>query len=228
MSSLEDSVTLAEAGRALNLSLLDAATNPTLLQTSTGYTYPLPVTPEYRGWYRITSGANAGKALWAPKKSKFLGPRTTGPHKGADLFALNGTEVRAVTRGTIEWRPFSATWGNHIYLYHTIDGVTHIIVFAHLEASGAFSGTKDVEAGVRIGTVGCTGNAGNSGTCWRDAKCNGKFAVEDHLHLELLVLGPGGDVVDRKDPVATFGWTVAYADDQSETICGTQHQLVPA
>jgi murein DD-endopeptidase MepM/ murein hydrolase activator NlpD len=228
MVSDQEEVGIAEAGRNIDSTLFDRLVEPDSAALAVAYIYPINNTAEYRGWYRVTSGPDAGKALWAPKWSKYQGPRPSGPHGGSDLFGVSGTAVLAVTAGQIEWRPFHPTWGNHIYLYHAIGGERHIAVYAHLDPSGAFGSPKPVAAGAELGKVGCTGNAGNNGACWRDAKCNGKLSIEDHLHLELLVLNAQGAVVGKKDAVATYGWTVAFAGDTGETICGSQSQQSPS
>ncbi|UOM36745.1 M23 family metallopeptidase [Acuticoccus sp. I52.16.1] len=220
-------VSLAEAGANLDLTLFADEEGPGIARAVGSYRFPVDADAQYRGWYRITSGADAGRALWAPKWSKYQGPRPSGPHGGSDLFGESGTNVLALTGGTIEWRPVHPDWGNHIYLYHRIAGVRHIAVHAHLDPSGAFPAPKSVAGGDVIGKVGCTGNAGNNGACWRDATCNGKTSIEDHLHLELLVLDEAGTVTGKKDAVATYGWSVAYENDASQTICGSTAQQLP-
>ncbi|PLX45216.1 MAG: hypothetical protein C0605_01285, partial [Hyphomicrobiales bacterium] len=132
----------------------------------------------------------------------------------------------AIADGTIEFRPYSSTWGHHIYLYFKIGGVTHIAVYAHIDKSSSFSGLRTVKKGDIIGTAGCSGNAGNNDACWRDSLCHGKVAVQDHLHLEILKIDIGGTIDARLDPVSVCGWTVTYHDDSSQDVCGKETQLI--
>lgn len=219
-------VPLEEASKHIDLDLFPRDDATTAVEADRSYSFPVTTGAEYRGWYRITAGPDKGKALWVPKWSRYLGPRPSGKHGGSDLFGVDGTDLVALAAGTIEWRKAKPDWGNHIYLYHQIEGVRHIAVYAHLDASGAFKDPKAVKKGEVIGKVGCTGNAGNGGACWRDATCHGATAIEDHLHLELLELDGAGQLQGKKDPVATYGWTVKYADDDSQKVCGKKEQLL--
>ncbi len=188
------------------------------------YGQPLEGALEYRGWYRITSGSDKGKALWVSKWSKFDGPRPSGKHKGTDLFCLDKTDVVAIASGTVEFRPYSSTWGNHIYQYIKIGTVKHIIVYAHLDSSSAFKDPKSVSKGDILGKSGCSGNAGDSDMCSRNYACGGKTVAEDHLHVTLLKLKDDGSVDAKIDPAAKFGWSIKFDSDTSQTVCGKTTQ----
>ena len=190
--------------------------------TAAGDVYPLQGDAEYRGWYHMTGTT---KSRWCPKQSKFEGPRPGGAkHAGADLFSHRRETLLAITAGTIEYRPPQpAGWGNHIYLYFKRGGVKYVAVYAHIDASSQFSGPKSVVAGESIGSAGCSGNAGDAGACWRTFRCHDKIAAEDHLHLELF---RADDPDVKLDPIAFFGWTVKFSDDQSCSECGSTSQLI--
>ena len=174
----------------------------------------------YRGWYHI---ANTTKSRWCPKQSVHGGPRPGTPHVGADIWSGKATSIIAVATGTIVYNPRNDPngWGNHIYLYFNHAGKTHIAVYAHLDASSAFTGKRAVSAGNAIGTPGCSGNAGIGGQCHRQYLCHSKVAVEDHLHFEVM----DALTATRMDPVAFFGLNVDYANDQTCSECGSQEQL---
>ncbi len=94
------------------------------------------------------------------------------PHQGVDIFALNGTPLRAVKRGIVTKIGQARLGGNRLWL---IDGDGNYYYYAHLSnfAAGLFNG-KVVEAGEIIGFVGTTGNA---------------VGTPAHLHFEIH---PGG------------------------------------
>lgn len=150
---------------------------------------------EYRAWY-----GRQNKPRWCPQQSKYNG--RAGNHKGADVFAVSGTRLVAITNGSIQWNPRGANgkWGNHIFLNFINRGSNYTIVYAHL---GSLIGANNrrVKSGEVICTSGCSGNTTYCGT---RNQCGG---LEDHVHLELF--GPGG----RIDPIAAFGWNLKHAND---------------
>lgn len=178
---------------------------------------PLKGEIRYRGWYH----QGGGKSKWCPSQSKYDAPRAGGKtHGGVDFSSFGNDKVIAVVGGTVEWRPFSNTWGKHIYLYFThSDGKRYIVVYAHLSKKSFDGTTKAVSGGDVIGTAGCTGNAGVDGACDRSHRCscgNSEYRpVDDHLHLEVISI----DGKVRYDPIKIFGWTVKYADDRRCAIC---------
>ena len=203
--------------------------NPSMIRSRPStqvITYPLSGPAEYRGWYHIASGPNSGNSRWCPRQSKFGGPRRGGTtHRGADLYSHGRERLMAITDGNIEYRtPQPAGWGNHIYLYFRVGGLSYIAIYAHIDSSSAFAGIRSVAGGDTIGTAGCSGNAGNDGQCWRSFTCDGRIAAEDHLHLELLEFGT--NPLRRLDPIAFFGWTVAFASDLTCEPCAVTDQLI--
>jgi peptidoglycan LD-endopeptidase LytH len=91
-------------------------------------------------------------------------------HEGTDIFAREGTPVRAVDAGRVRFDE-NALGGHTAYLA-TSDGTTYY--FAHLER---YEGTaREVAAGETIGYVGRTGNA---------------RSTPAHLHFQIHVPGVG-------------------------------------
>ena len=113
-------------------------------------------------------------------------------HEGTDIFAPQGTPLRAVARGVIARKGQAVLGGNKLWLV-AADGTQYY--YAHLSAfvEGVDEGTV-VEAGQIIGFVGNTGNA---------------TATPAHLHFEIHPNGgpamnpfPTLDAVRRSDSVA--------------------------
>ncbi len=94
------------------------------------------------------------------------------PHQGVDIFAPEGTPLRAVRRGIVTKIGMARLGGWRLWL---IDGDQNYYYYAHLSAyaAGIYNG-KPVEAGEIIGFVGHTGNA---------------VGTPNHLHFEIH---PGG------------------------------------
>lgn len=184
-------------------------------------TYPLNGGEQaYRGWYHRQG---TGRSRWCPGQSRHGGPRPGAPHVGADLWSGQATAIVAVRSGRIEYNPRNdpTGWGNHIYLYFRQQGTVYIAVYAHLDASSGFPGDKPVAAGDPIGYPGCSGNAGENGTCPRTYRCNDRIAIADHLHFEVM----DATTAVRSDPVAFFGWMVRHAADNTCADCASTEQL---
>jgi murein DD-endopeptidase MepM/ murein hydrolase activator NlpD len=94
------------------------------------------------------------------------------PHQGVDIFAPEGTPLRAVKRGIVTKIGAAKLGGWRLWL---IDGEQNYYYYAHLSAyaAGIYNG-KVVEAGEIIGFLGHTGNA---------------VGTPNHLHFEIH---PGG------------------------------------
>ncbi|MGM0843819.1 MAG: murein hydrolase activator EnvC family protein [Bacillota bacterium] len=88
-------------------------------------------------------------------------------HYGTDIAAGGNVAVVAAADGYVIKSHYSASYGNVVYITHSINGKTFTTVYAHLSGSGVSSGTY-VEKGQRIGTMGNTG-----------------FSFGQHLHFEL-------------------------------------------
>ncbi len=109
----------------------------------------------------------AQRPLWVPVagvgvdrlKDSFGAPRSGGrKHKGIDIFARQGTAVRAAATGTIVGRYLAGKGG--IALYQLDETGKFVYYYAHLNgfAPDLKKGMK-VEQGQVIGYVGTTGNA---------------------------------------------------------------------
>ncbi len=76
-------------------------------------------------------------------------------HRGVDLRAPTGTEVRAMTGGTVRYSGWMGGYGNVIWLDHGRDLLT---VYAHLSERAVSTG-EEVQGGQVIGLSGMTGTA---------------------------------------------------------------------
>jgi murein DD-endopeptidase MepM/ murein hydrolase activator NlpD len=107
--------------------------------------------------------------------SSGFGKRAAGSHEGIDILAPAGTEVRAASRGRVEYSSNGMRgYGNAVILDH---GGGIATLYGHLETIRVQSG-ETVAAGDVIGTVGRSGNA-----------------TTYHLHFELRVDGEAVDPV---------------------------------
>lgn len=105
-------------------------------------------------------------------------PRSGGrTHKGQDLFAADGTVVRAANAGTVDPSRYGSDGGlGGIRLW--INGDQWDTYYAHLSAVLVLPGQR-VSAGTPIGRVGRTGNAAST---------------PPHLHFEVHPAGGAGPV----------------------------------
>lgn len=89
-------------------------------------------------------------------------------HKGVDYGAPNGTPVRAVGDGLVDFAGWQNGYGNVVEIRHSNNRST---VYAHLSRIDVKRGQR-VDQGTRIGAVGATG-----------------WATGPHLHFEFKVAG---------------------------------------
>jgi murein DD-endopeptidase MepM/ murein hydrolase activator NlpD len=87
-----------------------------------------------------------------------------GNHKGLDIAAARGDEIRSVDKGTVKRSYFSNTYGNVVFIKHPNGLET---VYAHMSQRDVEEGVE-VEIGEKIGEVGSTG-----------------VSTGDHLHFEV-------------------------------------------
>ncbi len=87
-------------------------------------------------------------------------------HSGQDVFAPTGTPLVAVTDGVIADAGSDGSQGNYVYLYDPARERTY--VYMHMVEPATVRAGDEVEAGERLGGVGCTGS------CWGE-----------HLHFEI-------------------------------------------
>jgi murein DD-endopeptidase MepM/ murein hydrolase activator NlpD len=114
-------------------------------------------------------------------KGHFGAPRTgSRRHKGIDLYAQIGTDVRAVRFGRVAEAEFHKGLGNYVELHHSDNLVT---IYGHLNRILVRPG-QWVAQGKVIGEAGKTGNANHP-------------KILPHLHFEI-----------RKDntPINPLGW----------------------
>ena len=79
----------------------------------------------------------------------------SGTHKGIDIFAEQGTPVRATTGGIVLYSGHYGLGGNVVYM---LGANWRFHYYAHLDST-MVSGLTPVVAGELIGTVGTSGNA---------------------------------------------------------------------
>jgi murein DD-endopeptidase MepM/ murein hydrolase activator NlpD len=89
-------------------------------------------------------------------------------HNGVDYGAPNGTPVRTVGDGIVDFAGWQNGYGNVVHVKHAGEKTT---VYAHLSKLDVHKGQK-VDQGQRIGLVGATG-----------------WATGPHLHFEFRVKG---------------------------------------
>lgn len=97
-----------------------------------------------------------------------FGPRWGTFHYGIDI-AKRGSNVPiwAAASGTVSQAYYSSSYGNVIFVTHSIDGKTYTTVYAHLTSMQVSAGQR-VSQGQQIGTMGNTG-----------------MSQGQHLHFEL-------------------------------------------
>lgn len=121
----------------------------------------------WEGIRTAASGAvQGGLRYFFPLVGYSGNPKSTYHTPGAtDLFAPEGTDVRAVGSGTVVTVGRDGPGGNSL-LIRGVDGLEYY--YAHFRDALTFSVGDNVQAGQKIGKVGKTGNAANT---------------EPHLHL---------------------------------------------
>jgi murein DD-endopeptidase MepM/ murein hydrolase activator NlpD len=95
-------------------------------------------------------------------------------HKGVDYAAPEGTSIRSVGDGVVEFAGQQRGYGNVIEIKHSLDRST---VYAHLSSIDVLQG-QPIKQGMHIGAVGSTG-----------------WATGPHLHFEFKQSG------EQKDPM---------------------------
>ncbi|HEV2075388.1 MAG TPA: M23 family metallopeptidase [Thermoleophilaceae bacterium] len=98
--------------------------------------------------------------------ARFGAPRSGHMHEGQDLFAPAGTPLVAASDGVVLETGSDGGRGNFVAMYGPARDET--FVYLHMLAPAEVTVGERVEAGQRVGEVGCTG------TCFGD-----------HLHFEV-------------------------------------------
>lgn len=99
-------------------------------------------------------------------EARFGAARSGHVHAGQDLFAPAGTPLVAVSDGVVADAGTDGGQGNYVHLYDFERERTYI--YMHMIEPAAVRTGERVDAGERLGGVGCTGS------CWGD-----------HLHFEI-------------------------------------------
>ena len=107
-----------------------------------------------------------GEFNWGQGGARFGASRGGRAHEGQDVFARTGASLVAVRRGVVLETGADGGRGNYVAIFSRDSDRTY--VYLHMnEPAGAERGER-VDAGQRLGGVGCTGS------------CSG-----DHLHFEI-------------------------------------------
>jgi murein DD-endopeptidase MepM/ murein hydrolase activator NlpD len=112
-------------------------------------------------WFPVRGIVDFGQA-----DARFGAWRGGHRHEGQDVFAKAGTPLVAVRPGTVVETGDDGGRGNYIAIWSPEAKVT--FVYFHMRAPTRLREGESVDAGQRVGAVGCTG------ACWGD-----------HLHLEM-------------------------------------------
>lgn len=137
-----------------------------------------PVTPAPKQERQTTKAPASSGNFTTPAPGSItsgFGPRWGTFHYGIDI-AKRGSNVPiwAAASGTVSQAYYSSSYGNVIFVSHSIDGKTYTTVYAHLTSMQVSAGQR-VSQGQQIGTMGNTG-----------------MSQGQHLHFELHT-GPWND-----------------------------------
>ncbi len=125
-------------------------------------------------------------------------------HKGVDYGAPNGTPVRAVGDGVVEFAGWQNGYGNVVEIKHSAQRST---VYAHLSHLNVVKG-QHVEQGAHIGAVGSTG-----------------WATGPHLHFEVKFAGVQQDPLIVAKSSETIPITAAGKVQFAQVTRGLRSQL---
>jgi murein DD-endopeptidase MepM/ murein hydrolase activator NlpD len=112
-----------------------------------------------------------GRVDWGERDAHFGAWRGGHVHEGQDMFARAGTPLLAIRDARVVETGDDGGRGNYVALWSRPAGRT--FVYLHMLRPARVRVGERVQAGERVGAVGCTGS------CWGD-----------HLHLEVR-LGKG-------------------------------------
>ena len=127
-----------------------------------------------------------GPIDYGTAENRFGAARSGHVHEGQDMFAPAGTPEIAATDGVVDEAGSDGSQGNYVYLYDPRRERTY--VYMHMIAPAIVGAGDEVNAGERLGAMGCTGS------CWGD-----------HLHFE--VRDGRGIAGEAHDPLPYLrGW----------------------
>ncbi|WP_026584388.1 murein hydrolase activator EnvC family protein [Bacillus sp. J33] len=113
----------------------------------------------------VSSGAWTRPA--AGRLSSGFGSRSLGEHYGVDIAAGGTVPIVAAADGVVIRSYYSSSYGNAIFIAHSVGGQTYTTVYAHMRSRSVGSGAT-VSKGQQIGIMGNTGQS-----------------YGQHLHFEL-------------------------------------------
>ncbi|EWG11537.1 murein hydrolase activator EnvC family protein [Cytobacillus firmus] len=113
----------------------------------------------------VSSGAWTRPA--AGRLSSGFGSRSLGEHFGVDIAAGGTVPIVAAADGVVIRSYYSSSYGNAIFIAHSVGGQTYTTVYAHMRSRSVGSG-QTVSKGQQIGIMGNTGQS-----------------YGQHLHFEL-------------------------------------------
>lgn len=164
----EKQAALAAAAAAEAAKTVKASTNNTNGGGSGGGSTPSPVTtaPPVTTTPPVSNGAFTKPA--SGRFSSGFGYRDGGMHYGVDI-ANKGSNVPivAAAAGVVSQSYMSSSYGNVVFISHSINGQVYTTLYAHMTSRGVSAGTV-VSKGQFIGTMGNTGQS-----------------FGQHLHFEL-------------------------------------------
>jgi murein DD-endopeptidase MepM/ murein hydrolase activator NlpD len=126
-------------------------------------------------------------------------------HKGVDYAAPEGTSIRSVGDGVVEFAGQQRGYGNVIEIKHSLDRST---VYAHLSSIDVLQG-QPIKQGMHIGAVGSTG-----------------WATGPHLHFEFKQSGEQKDPMLIAQASETFELSKTSRIRFTQVARGIQQQLV--
>lgn len=87
-----------------------------------------------------------------------MGPRWNKQHAGIDIAAGGTVPIVAAADGVVSRSYYSSSYGNVVFISHSIDGQLYTTVYAHMSSRQASSG-QVVSKGQQIGYMGNTGHS---------------------------------------------------------------------
>ena len=137
---------------------------------------PVDALPELPAVFPVAHATGYGE--WDARYGHF---RNGHVHEGQDVFAAEGTPLCAIRSGVVVDRGDDGGRGNWVAFYNAAENETYVYMHMRLPTPRAVG--EHLQAGERVGSVGCTGS------------CDG-----DHLHIEIRRgRGPYGP---SRDPLA--------------------------
>jgi murein DD-endopeptidase MepM/ murein hydrolase activator NlpD len=90
--------------------------------------------------------------------SSYFGPRWGSSHDGIDIAQSGTVPVIASANGTVSRSYLSTSYGNVVFVVHSINGATYETVYAHLRNRNVQAGDK-IQQGTLLGYMGNTGHS---------------------------------------------------------------------